>query len=43
MYEFSGSGQTAQFILLFNDIFDVFNSRNYYAKYNFKRPVTENN
>lgn len=36
--EFQGSEATSEFILKFNNLFDIFNSRNIHAKYFFKKP-----
>lgn len=41
--EFAGSEATSEFILLFNNIFDVFNSKNFFAKYKYRQPISEKN
>lgn len=41
--EFLGSQATANFILLFNNLFDIFNSKNFFAKYSYKQPLSEKN
>lgn len=40
---FINSKSTANFILLFNNLFDIFNSRNFYCKYTCKQPLSEKN
>ena len=44
--EFQDSEATSKFLLMFNNLFDIFNSRNRFTKYSFKKPlskVTEEN
>lgn len=38
---FQDSTATSEFILIFNNIFDIFNSRNRFAKYSFKKPFSQ--
>ncbi|VEN47124.1 unnamed protein product [Callosobruchus maculatus] len=38
--QFANAEPTARFVELFSNIFDVFNSRNRFAKYHFKRPLS---
>lgn len=37
---FQNAGPTATFVQKFNDLFDIFNSRNRFAKYNLKKPFS---
>lgn len=38
---FANSEGTSNFVLKFNDLFDILNSRNRFAKYPFKRPLSQ--
>lgn len=38
--QFQNSKATAKFVHTFNDLFDIFNSRNRFAKYLYKRPLS---
>lgn len=41
--EFKDAKPTANFIRKFNDLFDIFNTRNNFAKYQYKRPLSQKN
>lgn len=41
--QFQGAEETAKFILIFNNLFDIFNSRNRLVKYTYKRPISAKN
>lgn len=41
--DFQGASATAEFILVFNNLFDIFNSRNLYSTYKYKRPISDRN
>lgn len=41
--EFVGSEATSDFILIFNNIFDIFNSKHFFAEYKYKQPASEKN
>lgn len=41
--EFSESRGTSNFIRIFNDLFDILNSRNKFAKYKYKKPLSDKN
>nr|CAH7719660.1 unnamed protein product [Callosobruchus chinensis] len=43
MPSFKNAQATANFVLNFNNIFDIFNSRNRLSKYIFKRPLSQSN
>ncbi|VEN56934.1 unnamed protein product [Callosobruchus maculatus] len=42
-HAFRDAEPTANFIKLFNDLFDIFNSKNRLAKYKYKRPLSQHN
>nr|CAH7742429.1 unnamed protein product [Callosobruchus chinensis] len=42
-HAFRDAEPTANFIKLFNDLFDIFNSKNRLAKYKYKRPLSQKN
>nr|CAH7718891.1 unnamed protein product [Callosobruchus chinensis] len=42
-HAFRDAEPTATFIKLFNDLFDIFNSKNRLAKYKYKRPLSQKN
>lgn len=39
--QFQNVDATCRFLKIFNDIFDILNSRNIFAKYDFKKPLSE--
>lgn len=41
--EFQDSEATSKFLLIFNNLFDIFNSRNRLTKYSFKKPLSKIN
>nr|CAI5844767.1 unnamed protein product [Callosobruchus analis] len=42
-HKFRDAEPTASFVKLFNDLFDIFNSKNRLAKYKYKRPLSQSN
>lgn len=41
--QFQNVNVTCRFLKLFNGMFDIFNSQNLFAKYQYKKPLSEKN